>query len=101
MSDYCQMCGQKLPGKSRTTGPHSQNHAEFGFSEQISRWMNDGTSKREVLVEAMVRAGIEPTINRFGRRVMKESNLSMKEASRVIEELKEIARFFRCPLREE
>jgi hypothetical protein len=41
----------------------------------------------------MVRAGIEPTVNRFGRRTFRESQLTKEEAGLVIHELKEIAQF--------
>lgn len=94
----CPACGFHFEKKLRSTGAHSQNHAEWGFSEQISRYMADGTTKREVLVEAMVRAGLEPTVNAFGRRTFRESGLTKEQASRVIDELKEIANFLGCRL---
>ena len=98
----CLWCGHDpyVVPKRRSTGPFSQNHAEWGFADQIARGLEDGTTKREVLVEAMVRAGLEPQLNHFGRRVFRESNLSKKEASRVIDELREIAQFCNIRLNE-
>ena len=96
----CPACGHSFEPELRTTGKYSQNHAEWGFSDQIARWMADGTTKREVLVEAMVRAGVDPEINHFGRRVMRESSLTKELASRVIEELRQIADFVGCRLTE-
>jgi hypothetical protein len=89
----CPECQHVFQLPLRSTGKFSQSHAEWGFSDQISRFMADGTTKREVLVEAMVRAGIEPTVNRFGRRTFRESQLTKEEAGLVIHELKEIAQF--------
>jgi hypothetical protein len=94
----CPECHHVFQLPLRSTGRFSQSNAEWGFSDQISRWLGDGTTKREVLVEAMVRAGIEPTVNPFGRRVFRESQITKEEASRVIDELKEIARFVGCTL---
>ena len=94
----CPECGATFFPPLRTTGKFSQNHAEYGFAEQIARWSDDGTSKREVLEEAMRRADIPYVVNRFGARVYRESSLSKEEASRVIDELKEIARFTGCKL---
>jgi hypothetical protein len=94
----CPSCGHKFPAPLRSTGKHSQNHAEFGFSDQIARWLGDGTTKREVLDEAMERAGIEAKVNAFGRRVFRESKLTKEEASRVIDQLKDIAMFLEMKL---
>jgi hypothetical protein len=89
----CPSCGHKFAPPLRTTGRFSQSHAEWGFSDQIARWLGDGTTKREVLDEAMERAGIEAKVNAFGRRVFRESKLTKEEASMVITALKEIADF--------
>ena len=94
----CPECHHVFSLPLRTTGKYSQSHAEWGFSDQIARWLGDGTTKREVLVEAMVRAGIEPTVNRFGRRTFRESQLTKDEASLVIHSLREIAQFLDCRL---
>ena len=94
----CPACGKVFQPPLRSTGQHSQSHAEWGFSDQIARWLGEGTTKREVLDEAMERAGIEAKVNAFGRRVFRESKLTKEEASRVIDQLKEIAQFLEMKL---
>jgi hypothetical protein len=94
----CPECHHVFQLPLRSTGKNSQSHAEWGFADQISRFMADGTTKREVLVEAMVRAGIEPTVNAFGRRTFRESQVTKDEASLIIHELREIAQFLGCRL---
>lgn len=87
------------PERKRSTGPLSQNHAIHGYGSQMEKWLDDGTTKREIIEEAMVRAGIPYRMNRFGRQVFKhEGELSVEEAARVITELTEIARFIGCVL---
>ena len=98
MTITCPSCGHKFPAPLRSTGKHSQNHALWGFASQISRYMDDGTTNREVLEEAMRRAGIESKVNNFGVSVYRESNLSKAEASLVIDALREIAQFLEMRL---
>jgi hypothetical protein len=87
------------PRKPRTTGPLSQNHAIHGYGTQIEKWLTDGTTKGEIIEEAMARVGIQNHMNRFGRLVFKhESELSVEEAALIINELTEIARFVGCTL---
>lgn len=93
------MFSVELPHRARTTGPLSQNHAIHGYATQIEEWMDDGTTKREIIEEAMARAAIPHRTNRFGREVFKhESDLSIEEAAAIINELTEIAQFLGCPL---
>jgi hypothetical protein len=96
----CPSCGHSFNPPLRTTGERSQNHAIFGLADQIAKWYEDGTSKWDVLDEAMHRAGFSSHVNRFGRIVYDkhESQLTKAEASLVIDKLKEIAVDMEIPL---
>ena len=94
----CPSCGHKFPLSLRSTGKYSQNHGIWGFADQIARWKADGTTKVEVVDEAMRRAGVEAIMNDFGRMVYRESALTKEEASMTIDALREIADFVGCRL---
>ncbi len=95
----CPKCGHPFYPPVRTTGKYSQNHSIHGFGDQIAQWMDDGTSKGDVIAEAARRADLPSFLNKFGRVVYKhESSWTKEEASRVIDALRLIAEFLDCPL---
>ena len=108
MSDYCQFCGQKLPGKLRSTGPLSQNHHYNSHCAQIARETGNDFSDVKVGVKARaVKRGFpEPHVIQIKGRgpveVWKsEADCTTLECSWLIDEVHAVADDLGIVLKEE
>lgn len=100
-SKSCPVCGRPYKdGRPRTTGPGSQWNHIVGHCIQIGEEM--GETWREVLIEACEMAitkGYPYSTSKFGHIVPKDyKDMTMEEASIVIEQLHDNAAFLNMTL---